>query len=446
MNTRRSRWARGLLASVAAAGCIPQRASWGFGGIDGMATPPDPPLACGAVLSEDPSASLRAACTFGPGAASSQTLGLDPAALETVPIRHVIILMKENRSFDHLLGHLHDRGQPGAEPVPTTYSNPDASGAAVGPNHATTTCMPWDPGHQSSDVAACVDNGRMDGFVRRAGETTGTDGHFAMAGYDAADLPFYYWLAATFAVSDRHFAPIASGTFANRNFLLFGSNAGVVDTGDVFPPPNTPSLMQLLMNAGYTWRVYTDGSPLSGTLDWRQGDPGVHSMQSFYDAVDHGTLPNVAFVDGMDGVEDDHPPADLQRGEAWVKTVYDHARASPQWLRLAIIWTYDEGGGFADHVAPQAGCAAGASEFTQRGPRVPLVAISPWARRNFVSHVVHDHTAITRFIEALFGLPALTTRDANSDALFDLFDFSCGRDLAVPPEPAAGASGCMPGA
>jgi phospholipase C len=409
-----------------------------------MVTPPDPPLACGADLSGDPNASLRSACTFGSGAPSSLTLGLDPAALASVPIRHVIVLMKENRSFDHLLGRLYDEGQPGAEPIPATFSNTDASGAAVAPYHAASTCMPWDPGHQSSDVAACVDDGRMDGFVRRAGATTGTDGHFVMAGYDAADLPFYYWLATTFALSDRHFAPIASGTFGNRDFLLFGSNAGVIDTGNLFPPPNTPSLMQLLMNAGYTWAVYSDGSPFSGALNWRQGDPGVHTMQAFYDAIDRGTLPNVAFVDGIDDVEDDHPPADLQHGEAWVKTVYDHAVASPEWQRLAIIWTYDEAGGFADHVPPEPGCPAGASEFTERGPRVPLVVISPWAKRHYVSHVVRDHTAITRFIEAVFGLPALTARDANSDALLELFDFSCDRELSVPAAPAPGTGACTP--
>jgi len=136
--------------------------------------------------------------------------------------------------------------------------------------------------------------------------------------------------------------------------------------------------------------------------------------------------------------------ADLQRGETWLKSVYDHALKSPQWQRLAIVWTYDEAGGFADHVAPPTACLPlpSKSPFTQLGPRIPFVVISPWAKRNYVSHVVHDHTAITRFIEALFDLPALTERDANSDALLDLFDFSCGRDLSVPPAPSPGTGGC----
>ncbi|HEY2369107.1 MAG TPA: alkaline phosphatase family protein, partial [Polyangiaceae bacterium] len=160
--------------------------------------------------------------------------------------------------------------------------------------------------------------------------------------------------------------------------------------------------------------------------------------------LDQGTLPNVAFVDGIENVEDDHPEADLQRGEAWTKSIIDHALTSPEWQRLAIVWTYDEAGAFADHVPPPNGCLAlpSSSPFTLMGPRIPLAVISPWAKRGYVSHVVHDHTAITRFIETLFDLPALTARDANSDALLDMFDFTCGRDLSVPPAPNPGTGGC----
>jgi len=127
-----------------------------------------------------------------------------------------------------------------------------------------------------------------------------------------------------------------------------------------------------------------------------------------------------------------------------VKAVYEHAITSPQWQRLAIFWTYDEAGAFADHVAPPRGCLPlpARSPFTELGPRIPFVAISAWARRNYASHVPHDHTAMTRFIEAIFDLPALTARDANSDGLLDLFDFSCGRELSGPPPPEVGSGGC----
>jgi phospholipase C len=437
-----SRAALFLLCAVAAA-CNPRKADWGLAAISKLSTPPDPPLACGAQPPPNPTAGQRAACAFGPGTSPAATLGVDATVLGSLPIRHVIIMMKENRSFDQLFGRLHDRGQPGVDPIPASYSNPTPAGRAVFPSHSPTTCVPFDPGHQSSSVATCIDHGKMDGFVINAAQTTSSDGTFVMGYYDQTDLPFYYWLASTFAVGDGAFAPMASGTFGNRSFLLFGSNVGVVDTGISFPSPATPSLMQLLMNAGYTWAAYTDGEPFSGTLDWLPTDPGVHRMQDLYDALDQGTLPNVAFVDGVEGVEDDHPTADLQRGEAWSKLIYDHAVRSPQWNRLAILFTYDEAGAFADHVAPGFACAPEpGSPFIQQGPRVPLVAISPWARRNYVSHVVRDHTSITRFVEALFDLPALSARDANADALLDMFDFSCGRDLSVAPAPDGGVGGC----
>lgn len=432
------------LLSAAQVGCDPQKADWGFDAIRTLATPADDPsLGCGVHVPADALEERRAACAFGPGALPAATLGVDPTVAAAIPIRHVIIMMKENRSFDHLLGKLHDQGQPGVEAIPPSFVNPDLSGVPVPPFHQTNTCLAQDPGHQSKEMVACADGGKMDGFVRNAATSTNTDGHWAMGEYEQADLPFYYWLASTFAISDRHFAPMASGTFGSRNFLTFGTNAAVVDTGIVFPPPTTPSLMQLLINAKVTWGAYTDGAPLSGALDWAAGDPGVHTMAELYDALDKGTLPNVVFVDGKEYIEDDHPDADIQTGEAWSKKIYDHAVKSPQWPRMAIIWTFDESGAFADHVVPPTACRATPdSPFTELGPRIPLVAISPWAKRNFASHVVHDHTAITRFIEVLFNLPALTSRDANADALLDLFDFSCGRDLSVPAAPEAGTGSC----
>lgn len=131
-----------------------------------------------------------------------------------------------------------------------------------------------------------------------------------------------------------------------------------------------------------------------------------------------------------------------------MRVVYDRVVHSPQWPRTALIWMYDEGGAFADHVPPPDACVArpGATdkEFFQLGVRVPFVVISPWAKPHSVSHVVQEHTAVTRFIETVFGLPALTARDANSTALLDMFDFSsCTPPMLTPPEPpAAGTGGC----
>ncbi len=424
-----------LAAAVSALSEASCRADWGLEPIDTMVTPADPPVSCPLPIPLDSLAEQRTRCAFGPGARVSQTLGIAPAVSQEIPIRHVVVMMKENRSFDHLFGKLHEQGRPGVDAVPASYVNPDENGADVAPFHATTSCVEVDPAHQSASMSAAVNGGAMNGFVKNAKHSTPTNGHFVMSEYESSDLPFYYWLASTYAVSDRHFAPMESGTFAQRNFLLFGTNAGVVDTGISFPDPSTNSIFRSLMNAGYTWAAYSDSVPFSGALGWTAQDPGVRAMRDFFDALDRGALPNVAFVDGVGNVEDDHPTADLQVGEAWVKRIYDHATASPEWPRLAILWTYDECGAFADHVPPPQACLTHGPEdwrFRDLGPRVPLVAISPWARRSYASHVVHDHTAITRFVEALFDLPALTERDANSDALMDMFDFSCGRDMTPP--------------
>lgn len=440
-----------ILLGAGLMACSQFVSKWGLDAIDGMKTPQDPPLSCGMTIPADSLAGQRQSCAFSAGSHASESLGIPLDVSSSIPIRHVIVMMKENRSFDHLFGKLHDQGQPEVEAVPSDYVNPDLNGVLVAPFHADTTCIATDPTHQSASMVAGVAGGAMNGFVQSAARTSGaTDGgHFVMSQYESSDLPFYYWLANHYAINDRHFAPMQSGTFSVRNFMMFGTNAGVVDTGLAFPDPDRPSIFRTLMTAKptpFTWGAYTDGPPLSGTLGWKAGDPGVHSMQELYDALDadDDKLPNVVFVDGTEDIEDDHPTADLQFGEAWTRRIYEHAVHSPHWPRMAIIWTYDEGGGFADHVPPPKGCLAKPSDspFTDFGPRVPLVVISPWAKMHYVSHVVHDHTAITKFIETIFDLPALTARDANSDALMDMFDFSCGRDMSAPVAPEAGSGGC----
>jgi phospholipase C len=412
-------------------------------------TQPGPDAACTSPVPADPLAPKRQQCSFLGGARVADTLGLDAAARAAIPIKHVVVLMKENRSFDHLLGRLHDQGQPATEAVPPTFANPDpADGGTVQAFHEPTTCVTHDPDHQWAAMHTQVDQGKMDGFVKSAATSTGTDGHFVMGHYEQADLPFYYWLASTYALNDRHFASVRSGTFPNRNFLLLGTADGVTATGAGYPDPSTPTIFDALDKAGVTWGVYSDGSLLSGTLNWSSTHAGAHPYADFLKAIDAATLPQVTFVDGIDNVEDEHPTANLQMGEDWTRNIYEHATASALWPGLAIVWTYDEAGGFADHVpAPNTACVARPiakdQPFYELGVRVPLAVVSPWARPGYVSHVVQEHTAITRFIEAVFDLPALTARDANSDALLDLFDFTCGPALLHPPgAPKAGTKGC----
>jgi phospholipase C len=393
-------------------------------------------------------AAQRSACAFGIGAWPTDTLDITEDERAEIPIEHVVILMKENRSFDHLLGGANAAGQPALEGIPTDFANRDAVGMTVSPFELGTTCVGWNPGHQWDSMHTQVDGGSMDGFVIAAATSTKTDGHFVMGHYGPTDLPFYYWLANTYALNDRHFPSVRSGTWPNRDFLLLGTADGVKCSYCGLPDPATPTLLDALDSVGATWAAYSDGEPFDGALGWTAPHAGLHPFQDFLQALQDGTLPSVAFVDGVANVQDEHPTADLQVGEAWTRQIYEAAVSSPLWPQLALIWTYDEAGGFADHLPPpNSACIARPGNpkdtaFFELGVRVPLTVISPYARAHYTSHVVQDHTAITRFIELLFDLPALTARDANSDALLDMFDFDAPAFLNPPAAPPSGAHGC----
>jgi phospholipase C len=400
-------------------------------------------VTCPSVPYDDSLRTMRTSCTFKSGARASDTVGLTDAGRGEIPITHIVVVMKENRSFDHYFGQLSKNGQPDVEAQPSTFTNPGTDGGAVSPFHLTTTCVNSDPDHQWAAMHEQVADGGMSGFVKSAASTTGTNGQFVMGYYEPTDLPFYYFLANTYAIADHHFASVRSGTFPNRDYLVLGTSDGVTCTGCGYPDAAIPSIFDEIEAAHLTWATYSDGEPLGGTLDWPNNHVNNHTFASFVADAAAGTLPNVSFVDSIDNVQDEHPIADIQVGEAWTRSLYEALVTSPSWMSTAMIFTYDEAGGFADHVPPGDSCVARPQDtaFYELGVRVPLMVISPWARRHFVSHAQHEHTSITRFIEAVYDLPALTARDANSDALLDMFDFGCAPD-AVPDAPDAGTGGC----
>ena len=397
------------------------------------------------------------ACPFTAGASPSQTLpGIDGRAL---PIRHVIVLMQENRSFDHYFGRLATAGQPDAEAIPPHFGNPNTQGDWVRPFHLPTTCIPRDPPHQWQDMHDHWNQGRMDRFVVAAATAHRPDhaarlpadedgdlddatagGRFALGYYDQRDLPFYYHLANTFTIADRYFSAAMAGTWPNRQFLYTGTaQRRAAPTAQL---TGARSLFDNLDQAGLPWAVYTDGPARQDCIGWAARAPGVRPTQRLFAALRDGDLPAVSFLDPAD--EDEHPPADVQRGEGWARRLYLALTASPAWRDTVLFMTYDEGGGFFDHVPPPAACVPSPDrpEYDQRGTRVPLLVVSPWARRHAVSHAVHDHASLLRFIELLFDLPALSARDANADALLDAFDFAAPPRLTVPPPPPSGHGGC----
>ncbi len=402
--------------------------------------------ACGE--SNDPvlTAVATPSCTFHAGALPDETLPATAPRGEQIPIEHVIVLMQENRSFDSYFGKLPAAGHADVDGLPAGASNPDADGTPVPAFHQTRYCTA-DTNHEWTGSHQEFDDGKNDGFVT----ANNPDGARAMGYYDETDLPFYYGLAKTFAMGDRYFCSLLGPTYPNRFYLLTATSFGHVRNDT--PPAGFAqrSIFDVLDEHQIDWREYYSDVPFTTTLRINKHTNRVKVTRFFGDAA-MGMLPPVSFVEpafsALAGPEDDeHPPTNIQLGQQFVASVVQALVQSPNWATAALFLTYDEHGGFYDHVPPPPACVPDdiapmhdpsdpdttfPASFDRYGFRVPLIVVSPYAKPGFVSHQVYDHTSILRFIETRFGLPALTNRDANADPMLDLFDFSTP-SLAQPP-------------
>jgi phospholipase C len=371
---------------------------------------------------------------------------------ENLPIQHVIVLMQENRSADSYLGQLNGEGQPDYEAEPTT-GNPDPTnpgGPAIVPFHQTHYCTA-DTDHSWTGTHNEIDGGAMDGFTKQNVTAADPTGARAMGYYDQSDLPYYYSLYSTFATDDRHFASVPGPTFPNRLYLLAGTSFGHIQN-DVFGSTQK-SIFELLDQRSISWHIYSDSYPISygGTFFKyvaNEAKSHIFPMSQYYSDLASNALPSMTFLDPTETVtgkteNDEHPPGDPQIGQQFAANAINALMASSSWSTSAFFLTYDEHGGFYDHVAPppapipdnippKLGPNDTNVPFNEYGVRVPVVVASPYAKAHFVSHVVQDHTSITHFIEERFGLPSLTNRDANADPMMEMFDFS-NPAFATPP-------------
>jgi phospholipase C len=406
----------------------------------------------------------RASCQFRAGDLPEKTIAC-PSTGTTIPIDHVIVLMQENRSFDHYLGHLVGHGQDDVDVANDTAFNLADDGSRVAWHHAGAACFD-DTNHTWSANHRDWNQGKNDGFVlgsAGANDPIGWDpsGSRAMSFYDSSDLPFYYRLASTFAISDRYFADVLGPTFPNRMYLYAGSSFGLVS--DDIDTDIHKTIFHVLSERGISWKVYqSDVAAAFSTLSFLADSLGhVSSIGDFTDDARGDRLPMVAFIDPafLDPgatATDEHPPSDVQVGQAFVARQVSALMTSASWDRSAMFITYDEAGGLYDHVSPPAACLPGGTRpaqqanlggFDRYGFRVPMLLVSPYAKAHMVSHVVHSHASILRFIEARWGIPALTGRDANADALLDMFDFAnppflTPPDLGIPAVDSAKLSFC----
>jgi phospholipase C len=401
-------------------------------------------------------AEARAACRFGAGTLPGLSVARDAPLGSQIPVDTVVILMMENRSFDHLLSRLPAVGQPDVEVAPPDASNPSSAGTAVPRFHLDTYCFD-DTNHEWSGSHAAYDDGAMDGFVRvNEGFQHGpSDGARTMGYYDESDLPYLYALASTFALADHGFASLLGPTYPNRAFALAGTAYG--NTGDHIYTEQRRLLINELEAAKISWHSYFTNLPAPSLFIGTFAPYLDHTdnVEAFFDVAAAGKLEHVVWVDpdlrGLNGGgrNDFHPPGNVQVGQAFIARVVDAMVHSPQWRRSALFISFDEGGGLYDHVAPPAACPPDdigpmtddgkplSGAYDRLGFRVPMIVVSPWARPHFVSHTVYDHTSLLRFIETRFGLPAFTARDANADPMMELFDFAHARLLAPPSLPTA---------
>ena len=430
---------------------------------------------------EPTAAAARAACRFGRGAMPDETLGREIPTGDAIPIETIVVVMQENRSFDHYFGRFGVyAGRTDVEVPPEGASNPERSGPAssgtIPWQHAPHFCF-LDTAHGWNKVHRQIADGRMDGFYETNHDVKGEvlddptmalrSGERAMWWYDERELPFYYALAKEFGLGDHYFSSIAGPTWPNRMVLFAGTSFGLTENFfpklDAYPfPQNDAVVLDELEKRHVDWRLYTNGGPpgaatvvgLELTTRWNK-DQTVFTMDDFYRDAAAGTLPPVAFVDpnalksGDSDGDDEHPPAHLQVGQRFVSQVVRAVFQSPQWSKLALFFTYDEHGGLYDHLPPPKACApddktpideAGnpvEGAFDRYGVRVPFLVVSPYAKRGHVSHGVYDHASILRFIQAKHRLPALTARDANALVPMDFFDFQSPPHLTPPtlPEP-----------
>jgi phospholipase C len=360
---------------------------------------------------------LAAACAdgaAGPSAAQSPggVLAHDP---EASGIEHVVLVMMENRSFDHLLGWL---PQADGRQAGLTYLDPAGRGHDTYPLAPDFQgCGHRDPDHSYEGGRVEYNGGACDGWLR-------VNDVYSIGYYGRRDLPFLGRAAQHWTSFDRYFSAVMAETFPNRMYQHAAQTDRLHNVLDV---ATLPTIWDRLAEGGLDGRCYySDVSFLS--LWGAKYVPISRPIDEFFADCAAGALPQVAFVEpselgahrGVSG--DDHPFSDIRAGEAFLNRIYAAVTTSPSWERAVLFITFDEWGGFFDHVPPppapipDADRAAGNADGL-RGFRTPAVLISPLARRAHTSHVLYDHTSLLRLIEWRWDLEPLTVRDRTANNL-----------------------------
>jgi phospholipase C len=320
----------------------------------------------------------------------------------STPIEHIIVCCQENHSFDSYFGTY--SGLPAGYGIPAGYTQPNGQGGTVAPTHFTNlTTNNVDPNHEWADIHAEWNNGAMDGFYT-------TDGATAMGYYESTDLPYYYSLLPDYTLCANYFCGILTDTYPNRLVLYAGTSGGNTSNSISNGSLTYPCILDLLSSGNITFKNYNFYCPdnysvLALFKNWATGGTNNElnqSMAQFFTDCTNNTLAQVSFITEQPPY-DEHPPADVQTGMQMIESIVQAVQASPAWSSTAILITYDEAGGFFDHIAP--------TQLDAYGPgiRVPMIIVSPYAKSGYVDTTVSDHSSVLKFIEYVFGLPTLAS-------------------------------------
>lgn len=355
-------------------------------------------------------------------------------------IDHIIVVMMENRSFDHFLGWM-----PGADGKQAGLSYIDRYGIPHTTHHLTDFqgCGHPDPDHSYEGGRIQFNNGKNDGWLR-----AGENDEFAVGYYDSGDLDFWRQAGPDWTVCDRYFAATLAETYPNR---FYQHSAATDRLHNSTVTSTMPTIWDRLAAAGVQGKYYYGDIPF--TALWGTKYLGIsRPYAEFLSDCSSGKLPSVSFVDprftdessGTSG--DDHPHADIRSGELFLAEVYNAVTKSPNWANTMLVVNYDEWGGFYDHVPPQTAPDSN-PDTAQRGFRVPSMVISPRARRQYVAHDTYDHTSVLKAIEWRWGLQPLTPRDNAARNIAEVLDFQSAPNLAAPTylvPPYAAGPACSP--
>jgi phospholipase C len=393
---------------------------------------------------------LAAAAGMGllPGYGGRAAAAAAPSALPdpvTSGIDHIIVVMMENRSFDHYLGWL-----PGADGMQAGLSYTDAAGKS----HATYPLAPefqgcayQDPDHSHEGALTQYNGGACDGFLLTSPDI------FPIGYYRQEDLSFHGQAAPAWTVYDRYFCGILAETYPNRFYMHSAQtpcihNSEASSSAGMQVTAGMPAIWDNLAAAGLSGTYYFNDAPFTALWGSKYASISRPYAQFLVDCA-AGNLANVVYIDpaflgeGNGVSRDDHPFSDIRNGQTFMAQIYQAVTSGPLWGKTALFFTYDEWGGFYDHVPPpitgvvpkfdqDAFAALNEPPRSQLGFRVPTIAVSPYARRSYVDHGQYDHTSILKMIAWRWSLPALTARDALAANIAQSFDFASAPNLAAP--------------